>query len=265
MLSKIFPKSYKKYLSLPVFGPHMDEFTRWSYEHGYTLKTIRCQIKHTNQIVTFFQNEDLHLSESLTHMDFDKAYQYFRHDRPAIAGTIRQFEMFLDQSQGLPLPMLPHKTHTDWELERFTGYLKSVRGLNDTTIQYHSKYIKRFLDHIVFEKKGSSLSNLTLGLIDGFIEKCSKTNNRYSLQHIIGYLRSFLRYQHSMGVLQTPLYEMIDTPRVYRPEKLPRSFPWSIVNKLLLSIDKTDPLNTIPCLFLSQSMACVPAKSYLWL
>jgi len=153
----------------------------------------------------------LHSSGSLTHEDFEKAYQYFHHDRPAIAGTIRQLEMFLDQTQGLSPPMPSHKTHTDCELDRFTGYLESVRGLKDNTIQHHCKYIKRFLDYIEFETIKSSLSNLTLRMIEGFIEKCSETHNRYSLQHVVGYLRSFLRFLYSIGALT----------RIFHPQRRP--------------------------------------------
>ncbi|GAH74450.1 unnamed protein product, partial [marine sediment metagenome] len=187
------------------------------------------------------QKKDLRSASELTHCDFQNAWQHFRHDCPAIAGTIRQLQHFLDETRGLP-PQLPiPKTRSDNELDRFSGYLKDVRGLVDTTIRSHIGYLGRFLDSIGFEKTHEqALLDLNLKQVEDFIGTCSKDLNRYSLQHVVGYLRAFLRFEYSRGVLQTPLHEMIDTPRVYRLEKLPRSLPWTVVNELLLSIDRTD-------------------------
>jgi integrase/recombinase XerD len=35
---------------------------------------------------------------------------------------------------------------------------------------------------------------------------------------------------------------MIDTPRTYRDELPPRALPWDLVQKLLVSIDRSAPL-----------------------
>jgi len=182
----------------------------------------------------------LQSTRELKQCDFQNAWQHFRHDCPAIAGTIRQLQRFLDEIHGLPPPLPIPKTRSDKELERFSGYLKDVRGLVDTTIQSHITYLGRFLDSIGFETNEKALLDLSLKQVEDFLGTCSKALNRYSLQHVVGYLRAFLRFEYSRGVLQNQLHEMIDTPRVYRLEKLPRSLPWTTVNELLLSIDRTD-------------------------
>lgn len=240
MILAICPRSYQDYLSLPIFGPILDEFTNWSHQRGYALSTIRSQLKHIHHITAFFQKKDLQSSSELKQCDFQNAWQHFRHDCPAIAGTIRQLQRFLDETHGLPPPLPIPKTRSDKELERFSGYLKDVRGLVDTTIQSHITYLGRFLDSIGFETNEKALFDLSLKQVEDFLGTCSKALNRYSLQHVVGYLRAFLRFEYSRGVLQNQLHEMIDTPRVYRLEKLPRSLPWTTVNELLLSIDRTD-------------------------
>lgn len=240
MIFTIGPRSHQDYLSLPIFGPILDEFTNWSHQRGYALGTIRNQLKDTRHIAAFLQKKDLRSISELKHCDFQNAWQHFRHDHPGIAGTIRQLQQFLDETRGLPPPFPISKTRSDNELERFSGYLKDVRGLVDTTIRSHSGYLGRFLDSIGFETNEQALPDLSLKQVEDFLGTCSKDLNRYSLQHVVGYLRAFLRFQYSRGVLQTPLHEMIDTPRVYRLEKLPRSLPWTVVNELLLSIDRTD-------------------------
>ncbi|MBA7651824.1 Tyrosine recombinase XerC [subsurface metagenome] len=240
MIFAIRPRSNQDYLSLAIFGPILDEFTNWSHQRGYTLSTIRNQLRHTRHIAAFLQKKDLRSTSELTHRDFQNVWQHFRQDHPSIAGTVRQLQLFLDKTRGLPPPLPISKTRLDNELERFSVYLKDVRGLVDTTIRSHIRYLSRFLDSISFETNKQALLDLNSKQVEDFLGTCSRDLNRYSLQHVVGYLRAFLRFEYSRGVLQTPLHETIDTPRVYRLEKLPRSLPWTVVNELLLSIDRTD-------------------------
>ncbi|MDO9528047.1 MAG: tyrosine-type recombinase/integrase [Syntrophales bacterium] len=240
MISTIRPKSHQKYLALPVFGPFLDDFTQWSYLHGYTLGTIRNQLKGTRQIIVFLQKQGLQSIGELTHCDFEKACQHFRQDRPAIASTVRRLQKFLEEKGELPLLFPTPKTRSDKELEHFAAYLKNVRGLSDTTIQSHRRYLGRFLKQVGFDTNEQALPLLTLKQIEDFICACSRNLNRYSLQHVVGYLRAFLRFEYGKGILQSQLHKMIDTPRVYRLEKIPHSLPWSIVNNLLNSINRTD-------------------------
>jgi integrase len=68
------------------------------------------------------------------------------------------------------------------------------------------------------------------------VRQCARTNNPLSLRHIVATLRAFLQWRHARGLLAEPLYQQIDTPRVYRGERLPRAIPWEQVQALLASI-----------------------------
>ena len=116
MIFAIRPRSYKDYLSLPIFGPILDEFTNWSHQRGYALGTIRNQLEHTRHITAFLHKKDLRSTGELTHCDFQNAWQHFRYDRPGIAGTVRQLQRFLDETRGLPPPLPISKTRSDNEL-----------------------------------------------------------------------------------------------------------------------------------------------------
>jgi site-specific recombinase XerD len=240
MIRSIRPRSYKKYLALPIFGPIIDDFAEWSHQRGYTRGSIRNQLAETRQLVDFLQKKGLQAVDQLTHGDFDAAWFHFHHNRPAIAGTVRNIQKFLDQTHGLPAVPPAPKTRTLNELELFACYLKEIRGLVDTTIRAHLSYLERFLGAIDFEENKQALPGLNLKQVYDFIYSCSRDLNRHSLQHVVGYLRTFLRYEYSRNVLQEPFHEMIETPRVFRLEKLPRSLPWTVVNALLNSIDRTE-------------------------
>lgn len=240
MLCQIRPKSHKNYSSLPIFGPLLDEFTGWSHKRGYSIHTVKSQLYHTRHIINFFQKTDVQSLNDLSRDHFEHAWQNFRDNHPEIAGTVRQLELFMNETRGLPVDIPFPKSRIDLELESFTDYLKDVRGLEITTIRSHVRYLIRFLNFISFESNGHALAGLKSRQIEDFIGSCSTTLNRYSLQHVVGYLRAFLRFEYGRGIFQTPFHEIIDTPRIYRLEKLPRSLPWEVVNQLLLSINKSD-------------------------
>jgi integrase len=55
-------------------------------------------------------------------------------------------------------------------------------------------------------------------------------------------LRSFLRFLASRGKIARGLDSSIDTPRLYRGERLPRSLPWATVQAFLAAIDRSTPM-----------------------
>lgn len=239
MISEIRPKAYQHYISLPILGSILDEFTTWSRQRGYSIRTVRQQLKDTRQIDGFFRQQGVQCLSDLTHSAFEAAWHYYRHRRHSIAGTARQIEKFLEETRGLASPLPQPKTPTSSELDRFADYLRNVRGLETTTIQSHSRYLQNFLEYIRYDvNTQEALATLTSKEIEGFLCICAKRLNRYSLQHVVGYLRAFLRFQYEQGTLQSLLHTMIDTPRIYRLEQLPRSLPWETVKALLLSIDR---------------------------
>lgn len=240
MISEIRPKSHQQYTSLPILGPILDEFTDWSYLRGYSLPTVRNQLKCARWIDDFFCKHGVRHLSDITHRDFDAAWEHFRSIQPGIAGTVRQIEKFTEETRSLELPLLKPNTPADSELDRFSDYLRNVRGLQEPTIRSYRRYLKSFLEYISYDDDTGALVRLTSKEIEGFLIDCSRGLNRYSLQNVVGQLRGFLRFQHEQGVLSSPLHTMVDTPRVYRQERLPRSLPWETVEAILSSIDRTD-------------------------
>ena len=238
MLLQLRPRSYQNYLSLPILGSILDEFTSWSFQRGYAIWTINDQLKAARKLDHYFIWQGVQVLEELTHKSFERAWQYY-HPKGNLAGTIRQIELFLDETRGLvPSEPLP-KTPAMLEAEHYREYLRDIRGFSTSTIQSHGLYIQEFLEYLGYDENRKAIKSLTPKDTEGFIGLCSKRMNRYSLQHVVAYLRSFLKFKYQEGVLTTPLYAMIDTPRTYRLERLPRAFSWETVRILLCSIDRS--------------------------
>jgi integrase len=114
-----------------------------------------------------------------------------------------------------------------------------MRGMATTTIVRHRGHLRFFLEFLKFDQHPSIIRTLRLDQVEAFMRQAAKTNNRFSLQHIVAAIRGFLRRQHAQGILRRPLHEQIDTPRTYRLEKLPRALPWEQVKALFRSVDCT--------------------------
>jgi integrase/recombinase XerD len=122
----------------------------------------------------------------------------------------------------------------------YASYLNEVRGFAAFTIASHRRTAKCFLQHL--EKSGVTLEHIQSSNIESYVVKTGKRVNRGALQHEISALRGFLRFLAAGGKAPAGLDCQIDTPRLYRLEKLPRALPWETVCSLLQSIDTSSPM-----------------------
>ena len=136
----------------------------------------------------------------------------------------------------------PVPTPAEVEIDAFSDHLRETRGLAEKTIHGHRVQLRAFLRFLQFDRRPSRLQHLQPRHIEAFLCQAARTNNRFSLQHVVATVRGFLKWRHARGLLSRPLHLQIDTPRVYRGERLPQALPRDQVQALLQSIDRSDPL-----------------------
>jgi site-specific recombinase XerD len=122
----------------------------------------------------------------------------------------------------------------------FGAHLREVRGLAASSIVGHQRRLRPFLSFLHFDQQPRSLARLAQEQIERFLRQAARRNNRFSLQQIVSSLRTLLRFEHAQGRLSRPWHQQIDTPRVYRQERLPRAWSWDQVQLLLRSIKPSD-------------------------
>ncbi|MBU6402409.1 MAG: tyrosine-type recombinase/integrase [Verrucomicrobia bacterium] len=213
----------------------------WLSHHGYTQLTIRNHIKGLTRLIRCLQRRHGPHLKGLTQSDLSSAYDWFRRREPGVAGTTRALGRFFRERQFIPEGKTPPLPASERELEDHGTYLRETRGLTAATIQGHQSRLRFFLRFLKFDERVSVIRTLRIDHIEAFLRKAAKTNNRFSLQHVVASLRGFLQRKHAHGVLKRPLHQHIDTPRTYRLEQLPRSLPWEQVVALLRSIDRSRP------------------------
>jgi len=162
-----------------------------------------------------------------------------RLDDRRLAASVRLLERYFASETSLfgtePL------TRIDQRVAEYANFLDEVRGLAASTIDGHRATATAFLTDIDYELSPERLHALTPRDIEAFVRRSGARLKRSSLQGMVAHIRTFLKFLAAAGEAPTGLDRQIDTPRVYREEKLPKSLPWATVQALLQAIDRTTP------------------------
>lgn len=242
MLKELFPRAHERFSSLPLLGPIVDHFTRWLHQYGYQCGTIRVYVKTIAHLDAMLRQQGRNELSEVTREDLRVCRPANSQKNCTFSGTIYVLEQYLDDHSLLsPLYTNP-PSRSDVLLSEYKHFLEDVRGLSRSTVISHLRTISNFLVHLGYESTPSKLTDLKSHEIERFIIALGKRHNRASLQHDIAHLRGFFRFAAARNRLPQGLDTSIDTPRMYRQEKLPRALPWESVCSLLASIDRRTPM-----------------------
>lgn len=244
MLADLFSRASKKYLSLPLFGPVMNDFSNWLEQQGYTFYSRRYYVWIVACMDEQLRRRKVKRLQDLSPLalhDCLKAKQR----RSSMAAHVRfahLLERFLTARGIFKIAPYHPSNPTEIQLQSYSEYLREVRGLSTSTVCGHLRTASRFLTHLGFDTAGPRrLLGLEAGDFESFLQKISKSQGRGTIQHTVAELRGFLRFLATSGKVKPGLESQIDTPRLYRQEQLPRSLPWETVQAFLQSIPRDTP------------------------
>lgn len=241
MLQDLFPKAHTRYTSLPVLGPCVGEFDDRLSSQGYHRSSRRTLIRLVAGLDRYLRQRGRRHIHDITHADLEACRVWMGRRHASHAGVVGAFQRFLEGKGVVGSPKPEVLSPSEHRVAAYTAYLEKVRGLATSTSSYHAFTARAFLSHL-HDVHTERLSLLTASDIESFIRERGKRLNRYTLQHTVAQLRGFLRFLAATGVIAPGLDTQIDTPRVYRLERLPRALPWGTVQSLLRSIDRTIPI-----------------------
>ena len=246
MLISFFPRGYQRYSSLPVLGPMLNEFTKFLTHLGYQRSVVCVRVRPTVMIDSRLRKRKCDSIKKITRDKLRDCATLSRNSQKEIdiATTTKLLERYFDEYKIFEKEKLNliKRNPIEQKLIDYRCYLEKVRGFSLGTIDRHSTTVLRFLN--TFNNRGgiSYLKKLKLQDIEDFVRDNGNRLSRGTLQHLISHLRAFLEFLVMHGEIQKKLEYKIDTPRVYREEKLPHSLDWEIVRSLLKSIDRSTPI-----------------------
>ena len=242
MLEDLFPRDHRRYTLLPVLGSVLDGFGQFLVKLGYPRLPVRIHVRATRHVDARLRRHGCRSVAQITRANLRACAPPL--GRPQydarIAATVRLLERYLDEQGTLPPPGPP--SPVEKMLSDYGTYLQQVRGLASSTISQHRVVASQFVEHVGKRDGLLRLPRLTSCDVEDFVRLTGGRVGRGRLQHVAAQLRSFLRFLALEGSTPPGLDAHIDTPRLYRGERLPRALPWETVRALLRSVDRSTPI-----------------------
>jgi integrase/recombinase XerD len=238
MISHAFPIHYQRYLDLPVLGPVMDQYAAWLFEQQYTYRSARYELRMAAHISRFLKDRGNHSVEEVSEDGLQTCYQFFRFNFPKEEGSVHVLQRFLSEKELVKPSPVPDPNPKEIILTRFKAHLQDNLGYAVSTVKRQGLIISEFLDLLNISETDKRLASINIIDIENFIRHTGKRMGRVALQKVTSTLRNFLRFLANAEIIPMGLERQIDSPRVYREEKIPRALPWSTVQAFLLSIDR---------------------------
>jgi Phage integrase, N-terminal SAM-like domain len=239
MIAHFFPKGFGQYQQLPVLGRLADSFAAQLHQQGYSWSSGRQQLQMAGHICRHLERRWKQPGE-LCEEDLRASGIWFRRRFKNNGSDVRVFFRFLRQ-HGLVKPArIVAPTGVYIQLNSFASHLQDAHGYAASTIQRRVQTATEFIQWLKLDKAPHRLAALSICDVEGFIRYLRKRMGRVGLQKPIAALRHFLQFLAAGGMVPKGLDSQIDTPRVYRLEKLPRALPWPIVEAFLQSNWRTD-------------------------
>lgn len=239
MLSEIYPRVHARYSSLPVLGSHLDGFVVWLHAQGYPRHPICMRLRAARRLDARLRRHGIRRPADLTAAKLLGFAPKDSQDDIELASLVRSLVGYFEAQQLLAPPAPTPGLEI---LTAYRAHLADVRGLAAHTIVQHAATVRAWLAHLGPAEALTRLRTLELRTVEDFLVVVGARVGRESLQHTVAHLRGFLRFLEMRGLAPADLATRIDTPRVYRGERLPRSLPWETVRAFLDSIDRTTPM-----------------------
>jgi len=237
MLRSLLPKAHHKFSSLPLLGPIIDGFDDWLAASGYTPGSREFAIRMLPHVDADLRRRRARHVASLTPAMLHACWRALIKTFPTNAGTVRSLARYLATAGmiGSDGTGTAERSASVVLTDQYAKHLREVRGFAPSTVGHHRYASQCFLNHL--KTKKVPLSSIQPKDVEAYIRQAGKRLCRASLQHDIAALRGFLRFLATDGRAPTGLDRRIDTPRLYRLERLPRALSWDTVMLLLRSID----------------------------
>jgi integrase/recombinase XerD len=238
MLRFLLPRIHRRLFSLPLLGPIADSFDDWLASNGYTQISRKHVLRDLPHLDAELRRHQIKEISNLTVGVLHDCCESFIPKHRRRAGRVRTLQRYLAENNLIVPGQSVTATSTGSILiEEYAHFLREARGLVAPTISQHQHAARCFLQQL--DREGIRLKKIKPIHIESYIARAGKRLSRATLQHEISAVRGFLRFLALDGRAPDGLGSQIDTPRLYRFEKVPRSLSWETVQALLRSIDRT--------------------------
>lgn len=239
-LSELYPRHHPRYSSLPILGSVIESFATWLLDNGYPQHRVRMHLRKARVIDDTVRHRGCGKLDDLTRDALQACLPACSQDDADLNAAVRTLERFLDERNVLP-PLAP-PTRSEVLVRSYGTFLEQNRGLAATTVTQHMRTAAELIEHLGYETTPARLSLIDARDLETFVCLIAPRLSRESLQHEVAHLRALMRFLATRQLVTPGLDAQLDTPRLYRGERLPRALPWETVQAFLRSIDRKTAL-----------------------
>jgi len=228
----------------------IESYVAWMRDHGYSASTIQTRVPVLVRFGDFAVDRGARTWKELSEhvAPFVELWQQRHQARLRTAAPQQRYRWQVQkpveemiqcalpeferppQRARLPLPFAA-------EAPGFFPYLRTERGLRESTVKRYQHYLRRFERHLV-AAACPDLQGLGPKLLRDFVEQVGGKLSTASVASACDSVRVFLRYLHREEILDRDLSPAVERPRLYRLDRVPRSIPWPETRRLLKQIDR---------------------------
>lgn len=237
MLSSLFPLAHHRFYALPLLGGVLDELCEWLAARGHPRRDLRRRVTAAPHLERLLRGAGVKTLSELTASELLAFAPSSTRWTPQITSClVRSLAKYLAECGKLKISP---PTPTEQRVVEYDRYLRCVRGLAPSTAERAGRIVGEFLRFVGYDEDPGALRDLGAATIQRFQIGLRGRMGRATMQKVAATLRGFIRFLHSRGEIPAGLEGQIDTPRIHRDERLPRSMPWDAVRSLLASIDRS--------------------------
>lgn len=220
--------------------PHVQPYIAQLQEQGYQPRTVRahlCFFANFNRWLTRTNRRLRDLNEELTER-FLRRHLRGRTWRAGERPALRRLLNLLRKSGVTPKAKVIPPTPAQRLAADYRRYLSEERGCSHWTLGNYGRHIARF----VTERFGTGSlkpSRLQAQDVVAFVQRNAHRHSRGHTLQVVTALRSFLRFLHYRGHINSDLSQAVPTVAHWRMAELPKHLPAEAVQKVLDRCDQT--------------------------
>jgi len=238
MLSSLFPRAHARYTALRLLGEFLEGLCVWLHSKGYPEDGIRRRMEVARLLEAVLRRRRVHSIRELTADGLRACARHRRFRAPVVRSLARSLAQYLEERGELAQPP---STPTTCRVAEYRRHLEHVRGLAPASVTTYTAMVTAFLESIDYDARPARLRALCAADVEAFLAQTGRRVQRTTLRQVAETLRAYLRFLASSGDVPAGIDAHVESPRVFRSERLPRALPWETVQALLRSIDRSTP------------------------
>jgi site-specific recombinase XerD len=230
-------------------GEPIQRYVTWLHEHGYAARNVFRRVPTLMHFASYAQGHgakawaDLpdHVEPFVEQLVHERGVNC--RDEEARQSLARDFRNPIHQMLRVVLPNFAgnRRDHLPFpfvgEVPGFCGYLQQERGISPNTLHnyvYCLRSLKTYLESVGV----ANLNELSPPILSAFVTARGQEWGKSALKGLCSSLRVFLTYLHRERLLARDLSPSVQAPKSYRLAGIPRSIPWSDVQRMLEGVDR---------------------------